>query len=80
LEKGLEEGLEKGLEEGLEEGLEKGRLEGKRIGKLVGVIQTLQQLLGDEVPPPEDLEVQPEKDLALLVETLQARLRERGVS
>jgi flagellar biosynthesis/type III secretory pathway protein FliH len=67
-------------EEGLEEGLEKGRLEGKRIGKLVGVIQTLQQLLGEEVSLSEDLEVQPEKDLESLVETLQSRLRDRGVS
>jgi predicted transposase/invertase (TIGR01784 family) len=71
---------EEGLEEGLEKGLERGRLEGKRIGKLVGVIQTLQQLLGDEVSPSEELEVQPETDLESLVETLQSRLRDRGVS
>jgi predicted transposase/invertase (TIGR01784 family) len=59
-----------------EEGLE----EGKRIGKLVGVIQMLQQLLAIEVSPSADLDVQPEKDLALLVETLQSSLRDRGIS
>ena len=67
-------------EEGREEGLEKGRLEGKRIGKLIGVIQMLQQLLAIEVSPSEDLAVQPERDLAMLVETLQSRLRDRGMS
>jgi predicted transposase/invertase (TIGR01784 family) len=63
-----------------EEGRLEGRQEGERIGKLIGTIQTLQQLLQTDVSPPEELREQPEVDLTQRMESLQARLRERGVS
>jgi len=60
--------------------LQGAREEGERIGKLMGTIQTLQQLLQVNVSPPEELRGQSEAGLTRLMESLQARLRERGLA
>lgn len=64
---------EEGVAEGIEKGIEKGREE----GKLAGTIQTLQELLGDEVT--SDSELMPLGIAALTTQlsALQARLRRR---
>jgi predicted transposase/invertase (TIGR01784 family) len=59
---------------------EEGREEGERRGKLIGMVQMLQQLLGMEVSSPEELRRKPEEDVTQLMESLQVRLRERGIS
>ena len=73
IESAHQEGLEKGLEEGLEKGLEKGREEGVLIGKL----QLLEQLLGQETTPTEQLSGRSIDELQLLLTGLQSRLRSR---
>ncbi|MCC7338523.1 MAG: Rpn family recombination-promoting nuclease/putative transposase [Pirellulaceae bacterium] len=56
-------------EEGLEEGMEK--------GKLTGTIQTLQELLGDEVSSDSDLKPRSIAELTAELSALQTRLRRR---
>ncbi|MEZ6153115.1 MAG: hypothetical protein R3C09_23685 [Pirellulaceae bacterium] len=60
-------------EEGLAEGIEKGREE----GKLAGTIQTLQELLGDEITSDSDLMHLSIAALTAQQSALQARLRRR---
>ena len=64
-----EEGREEGIEEGMEKGIERGKLTGK--------IQTLQDLLGDEVSSDSDLKPRSIAELTTDLSALQTRLRRR---
>jgi len=75
---GLEKGREEGREEGVRIGLAKGREEGREEGVLVGKIQVLQQLLGEQQTPAEELLQRPLDELNSLLSQLQERLRRRG--
>ena len=77
LTQGRQEGLEQGLERGLEQGLERGLEQGMERGKLTGKIQTLQELVGYQVTPDEELRKQSINDLVVLIQDLQERLRNR---
>ncbi|MCA9187594.1 MAG: hypothetical protein R3E01_35545 [Pirellulaceae bacterium] len=61
------------LNEGREEGREEGRGEGLGKGKLTGRIQTLQELLGDEITPDSQLESRELDELEALLMALRER-------
>lgn len=64
----------------MQHAIEKARLEGmergKAEGKIVGRIETLAGLLGEEVPPLDNLSVD---ELMSIANDLQHQLRDRGV-
>ena len=53
------------------------REEGREEGKIAGKLQTLQELLGDEVASDADLLALDKTELAARIEELQRRLRAR---
>ena len=57
---------------------EEGREEGRELGKLTGRIQTLQELLGEQVSPDEELLKESAEALANRLESLRIRLKRRG--
>jgi predicted transposase/invertase (TIGR01784 family) len=78
LEKGREEGRREGREEGVQIGLEKGLEKGREEGVLIGKIQLLEQLLGQQQTPDEELLGRSLEELKSLLSRLQERLRHRG--
>ena len=75
---GLEKGRQEGRQEGVQLGLQKGREEGRQEGVLIGKIQLLEQLLGQEPTPTDDLSQRSAEELNSLLARLQERLRSRG--
>ncbi len=73
------QGLTEGIELGREEGLEKGREQGREQGKLAGSVQTLQELLGEEISADKELLGMNFDSLATLIQQLQQKLRDRNV-
>lgn len=65
-------------EEGLEEGEVIGVGKGVQLGKLTGRIQTLQELLGEQVSLDEELLLENTEMLMNRLESLQARLKRRS--
>ena len=71
---GRQEGLQKGLHEGRQEGQKEGRREGQQIGQLIGRIQLLQDLLGRDATPAENLASRSISDLQAMHDSLRASL------
>jgi flagellar biosynthesis/type III secretory pathway protein FliH len=70
--------LDAAREEGLEEGEQIGIGKGVRLGKLTARIQTLQELLGEQVSMDEELLLESIEALTSRLESLQTRLNRRG--
>jgi hypothetical protein len=73
----IKQGEEKGREEGREQGREQGREEGVEKGLIIGKVQTLQELIGDQVSPIEKLLALNIQQLERTLLGLQERLRQR---
>ena len=70
-------GLDSAREEGRQEGWQEGRQEGMEKGELVGKIRILQELVGEESSPTEDLGERTISELSTMLAELQQRLRSR---
>lgn len=76
-EQGLEEGRERGREEGIKRGIKRGIEQGISRGTVIGAIQSLQQILGDNVSSTEDLSHRGISELQTQLAELQDLVRSR---
>ena len=65
-------------EEGREEGIEKGREEGLELGILAGQVRLLQESIGEQPTPVEELLALPPGELNARLMQCQSRLRTRN--